>query len=518
MPFIPRKPSRGLLLIIVLVAIGYGLITIPPRVVAQYNAAMEWSPVVGWLYLAMVSAGGLLLLGLCIYGAWHTWGNTLLKNRRARRRAMNPSDMSRSDKSAELGDNLASGREYAEGVDIRPQLREEIERAITELEAKREAQHLEVVAFGTISSGKSSLLNALAGREVFQSNVIGGTTKNEQSVPWPDSDSVSLVDTPGLAEVQGEGRAAEAAEAAQDADLVLFVVDGPIKAYEHDLLSRLATMEKRIILCLNKEDWYGERELGELLDQLREQAAIAVGKDDVVSVRSRPTKRPVVHVAADGTEEEREVDVLPDISPLANRMMKIIRKDGADLLLANLLMQSRGLVDEAKDRVLNALDEEADRLIDRYMWAAGGIAAANPIPLLDLAGGSAVMVKMVLDLAAVYKQQIDTDTIVEMLAQLGKNLIGMLGASAVTPALGTALASVLKTVPGIGTIAGGLMQGVVQALLTRWIGRIFKSYYRNEMQPPAGGLAELARNEWAAVTKPEELRKLVRIGRKKIES
>jgi uncharacterized protein (DUF697 family) len=106
------------------------------------------------------------------------------------------------------------------------------------------------------------------------------------------------------------------------------------------------------------------------------------------------------------------------------------------LLLANLLMQSRGLVDEAKERVLATLDAEADRIIDRYMWAAGGAAAANPIPLLDLAIGSGILVKMALDLAAVYKQRVDAETVVEMLAQLGKNLVAMLGASAAAPALG----------------------------------------------------------------------------------
>ena len=113
-------------------------------------------------------------------------------------------------------------------------------------------------------------------------------------------------------------------------------------------------------------------------------------------------------------------------------------------------------MDEAKERVLAALDERADEVINKYMWAAGGAAAINPFPLLDLAGGSAITVKMVLDLAGVYQQQIDADTIVTLLGQLGKNLIAMVGASAAAPALAAAIGSLLKTVPGIGTIAGGV--------------------------------------------------------------
>jgi uncharacterized protein (DUF697 family) len=197
-------------------------------------------------------------------------------------------------------------------------------------------------------------------------------------------------------------------------------------------------------------------------------------------------------------------------------MLAIVQRDGRDLLLANLLLQSRGLVDDAKQRVMAAIDARADEVISKYMWAAGGVAAINPIPLLDLAGGSAITVKMVLDLAAVYKQPVDVDTVVTMLGQLGKNLVAMVGASAASPALAAGVASILKTVPGIGTIAGGILQGLVQAVVTRWIGRVFCEYFRNEMQAPPDGLAELARREWARVTQPDELRKLIQMGREQI--
>lgn len=507
-----------MLIVVAVAAAGYLLVTVPPQLAAGLAAAGGSDSWTGTLYLAVVGVGVVLLLGLAGWGGWRMWGNTVLKQRNDTRRGKNPSELSKRERSTELGENLQASRDYAFGLESKSVLRGEVERAIAELETKHQAKRIEIVAFGTISSGKSSLLNALAGREVFQSNVVGGTTTTEQSVPWPDSDQVSLIDTPGLAEVKGEGRAEIAADAAQDADLVLFVVDGPLKAYEHDLLERLASMEKRIVVCLNKADWYDDRQRGELISQLQEQVVGYVGQADVVAVRSRETVRPVIKVAADGTETRGEATVPPDISPLAQRLMTIVDREGGDLLLANLLMQSRGLVDDAKQRVLTTLDAEADRLIDRYTWAAGGAAAANPVPLLDLAIGSGILVKMALDLAAVYKQKVDADTVTEMLAQLGKNLVAMLGASAAAPALGSAIGSLLKTVPGVGWIAGGLLQGLVQAIVARWIGRVFKAYFRAEMQPPPGGLAELARTEWAVVTSAAELRKLVTRGREKLEA
>ena len=510
------RTTTGVFLVILLAVIGYILVMLPPQLVEQYYHAHTISPWIAYVYAGIVGVGSLLLGGLLISILLHIWKNTRQKAAERERRNLSPSAMSGRDQEQEFAENLAAGREYASAGRVTPEMKAEIAAAVAELEAKREARRIEIVAFGTISSGKSSLLNALAGRDVFRTNVVGGTTTTRSEIPWPMGDCVVLVDTPGLAEVRGETRAAEAALAAKNADLVLFVVDGPLKSYESELLGTLAAMEKRIVVCLNKEDWYDAQQREELLRQLGEQVVPAVQVADVVAVRSRPAKRRRVHVLADGTEQEEEVPVEPDISPLAKRMMSIVERDGRQLLLGNLLLQSRGLVDEAKERVLAALDERADEVISKYMWAAGGAAAINPFPILDLAGGSAITVKMVLDLANVYSQKIDADTIVTLLAQLGKNLVAMVGATAAAPALGAAIGSVLKTVPGIGTIAGGVVQGLVQALVTRWIGRVFCQYFRNEMQPPPGGLAELARREWSEVTRPEQLKKLIQLGRERL--
>ncbi len=510
------RHTNGLLALVSLAVIGYLLFTLPPKVIEHYETAAKLGTWLGYLYLAAVGTGAMLLFGLAVGILVRVWQNTRRKTAEVQRRNLSPSEMSSGERARELSENLATGKEFAVGEGVSPKLRSEIEAAVAELEAKRQSQQLEIVAFGTISSGKSSLLNALAGRDVFRSNVIGGTTVTRSEIPWPAGDRVVLVDTPGLAEVRGESRSRESAAAAKNADLVLFVVDGPLKAYEHELLDVLARMEKRMIVCLNKEDWYDNRQREELLGQIVEQVAPMVKRADVVAVRSQPVSRRRVHVLANGTEEEETATEPADIAPLARRMMSIVERDGRELLLANLLLQSRGLVDESKQRVLAALDERADAVISKYMWAAGGATAINPIPLLDLAGGSAITVKMVLDLAGVYQQRIDTDMVVTLLGQLGKNLLAMVGATAATPAVAAGIASLLKTVPGIGTIAGGILQGLVQALVTRWIGRVFCQYFRNAMQPPPGGLAELARREWAELTTPDQLRKLIQWGRESL--
>jgi uncharacterized protein (DUF697 family) len=216
-----------------------------------------------------------------------------------------------------------------------------------------------------------------------------------------------------------------------------------------------------------------------------------------------------LRVTPAGEEIEETIPVPAEITPLAERMQQIVQREGQDLLLANLLLQSRGLVEEAKQAAQAALDRRAWELVDRYTWGAGGAAALSPTPVLDLLAGSAITTKMVVDLAAVYKQDVDLKIAMELLGQLGKNLLAILGVAAAGPAVTSAVASLLKTVPGAGTIAGGVLQGVVQALVTRWIGAVFVEYFRNEMQVPQGGLAALARRQWQQITSTVEMHRFL---------
>jgi hypothetical protein len=509
----PRRTIHGLLLLVVLACVGFLLVYIPPQIIDHYRSALELGQTWAYVYLAAVGTGALLLVTCSVWTIWQLYSHTRRKREKREQQSKSPSQLSHEQQQQEIGENLAAIADLQADGSVADEVRGELAPLVDRLEDKRETQKLEIVAFGTISSGKSSLLNALAGRDVFATDPKGGTTVRRTETPWPGLENVTLVDTPGLGEVDGEQRAAISTDAAKDAEVVLVAVDGPLREAEHDLLARLGQMEKRIIVCLNKQDWYPDDDRRRLLDQLCEQVAPVATAQDVVAVRARPATRTRIRVLPDGSTTEEQVELAPDISPLADRLLQVVRGEGESLLLANLLLQSRGLVEEARRRVREALDRHAWQIVDRYTWGAAGAAALSPFPLVDLAAGCAISSKMVVDLAHVYRQDIDIDAAVKLLGELGKNLLAILGVSVATPAVVSVVASLLKSVPGAGTIAGGLLQGIVQALITRWIGAVFLAYFRAEMQTPQGGLTGLARREWDRVTSVAELRKLVKTAR-----
>jgi small GTP-binding protein len=360
-----KKNAAGLLLLIAAAAIGAGLIYLPGWVLDRYARISEWSPMAGKFYLGLVAVGGLLLCGSLATAWWRLWGASLTKRIRRERRNRNPSELSSGQQSAEIDENIDLLESLRRQAATDPRLQAELDPLLQELNTKRAGQTLEIVAFGTISSGKSSVLNLLAGRDVFATDIRGGTTTSRNEIPWGEFGKAVLVDTPGLGEVDGELHVLVAADSAKDADVIILVVDGPLRESEFRLLEKLGGMEKRMVICLNKSDWYSAEDREKLLGQLRRQAEKFVAAEDVVAIQAQVGRRLRRRVLADGGIHEETVEVPPEIGPLAERMGEIVQREGKGLLLANLLLQSRGLLDKAKQRVKDAVDRRAWEVVDR---------------------------------------------------------------------------------------------------------------------------------------------------------
>ena len=61
------RKSTGILVIVLLAVLGYVLVTIPPRLVEQYDNAKAISPVIGYVYLAVVGIGSFITTTRYLY-------------------------------------------------------------------------------------------------------------------------------------------------------------------------------------------------------------------------------------------------------------------------------------------------------------------------------------------------------------------------------------------------------------------------------------------------------------------
>ncbi len=120
------------------------------------------------------------------------------------------------------------------------------------------SEGVKTVILGKPNAGKSSLMNVLTGEERAIVTDIAGTTRDtlEEHV-YLKGISLNIVDTAGIRETEdvvekiGVSRAKSAAD---DADLIIYVVDGSSKLDENDEKIIDWIRGRRAIVLLNKSD------------------------------------------------------------------------------------------------------------------------------------------------------------------------------------------------------------------------------------------------------------------------
>lgn len=271
---------------------------------------------------------------------------------------------------------------------------------------------VEIVVFGEISTGKSALINALVGREVAAVDVQGGWTKEIWHVAWEANgwrvpglaqSEIVLVDTPGLNEVGGQDRATMAHDAAERADLILFVTDSDLTETEHAALVTLAEAHKPIILVLNKIDLYSPAQRQRLLEILRDERLRRIlAPEDVVMAAADPREVEYVIESPDGRTRSEWRRPAPEVEQLKARILEVLSSDGSALLALNAAMYAADRSDRIATLRVHLREQKASQTIWTYAVLKAAVVSLNVVPVIDVLGGTAVDVTMVATLSRIY--------------------------------------------------------------------------------------------------------------------
>ncbi|MEO0948116.1 MAG: GTP-binding protein [Cyanobacteria bacterium J06641_5] len=368
---------------------------------------------------------------------------------------------------------------------------------------------LQIAAFGLVGRGKSSVLNALLGEEVFATGPLHGVTQTSSSALcglWqrdrrrfddlPDDGDgpgyaaakdergqVELIDTPGLDEVGGEAREALAKQVAAQADLLLFVVSGDMSQIEHQALRALRATGKPMVLVFNKIDRYPQADREAIYAKIRdERVRELLSPAEIVLVAAAPLvrqgiRRPNGSLGVEMTRGPAQIE------PLRLKILEILAREGKALTAINSLLFAKDLSDRLLARQRQIRAEHADSLL----WQATSIkaiaVAINPVVVLDLLGGAAIDLSAIVALARIYGVSLSQTAALGLLRQIALGLGGV-GATELLAVFG--LGS-LKSALGLGApLTGGatlaplasvaLAQGAIAGLSTYAIGKIANRY------------------------------------------
>lgn len=295
----------------------------------------------------------------------------------------------------------------------RDALRDELD-GLRAMQDKLARGRIEIVVFGEISTGKSALINALAGVQLTSVNVQGGWTKEigkhewgtaGYTVPGLAGSSIHLVDTPGLNEVgiDGRDRATMACETARYADVILFVTDSDLNEIEYSALLALASVHKPILLVLNKIDLYSKTERERLVQILRdERLAKIVPAENFVLTAANPREVEYVVELPGGETESKWKQPPPDVGQLKARLLEVLEKDGLSLLALNAAMYAADNSDRIASLRIKLREKEAQTTIWSYSAIKAIIVGLTPLTFVDVAGGMASDILLVVALSRIY--------------------------------------------------------------------------------------------------------------------
>lgn len=394
-----------------------------------------------WI-LVLIAAISAPLLGIGLWIAWR-----ILRPARSTRREPGAHPLTEADLRAHLDSAAAAG------VDI-----ESARRELEELARRRELQTVHLALFGEISSGKSSLINALLPGASVATGVIGGTTTEIRHYRWrrESGDEVVLVDAPGLNQMEREYEP-QVMEEAQRAHVVIFVCDGDLTRDQQWALEPLLELNKPLIIAFNKLDRYSEDDR-ELIRRRLAGHFAAQPQVTIAGIATNPVRR-VIRVGPDGTEHEEEQALPPQLDELRSavqraldhnlELLEHLRDTAVFALTARKLDRAR-----AQHRI-----REAEALVKTYTRraVAGGLAAISPGTDILIQGYLGT--RLVRSLCELYEVPVRDIELQKLLDLSQKQLRTAL------PLLLAVAGNAAKAFPGMGTLAGGLMHAVAYGLI-----------------------------------------------------
>jgi GTPase len=289
-----------------------------------------------------------------------------------------------------------------------------------------------VVIVGQPNTGKSTLFNKIKGQTLSPASPQAGTTR---TLVRTDFGPFTLVDTPGhLPDVMESGMG--------QASVIVFLIDASqgLQSQDRELYQVIKRLKKPTIIAVNKIDTLKGSEQG---DRLATDVAIALGAPGVIPVSGKTGENVVEELIP------AIIDASPEAALAIGRELPSYRREAAERIIRNSTLVS---------------------------LAAG----LEPIPLVDIPILLGTQVRLVLRLAALYGEPLDSADAMKHARELIVTMVGGLGMRYLAE-------QAAKLVP----FGGDFVAGAIAGAATWSIGHVALEYYEGGKRLNPGRVQQL---------------------------
>jgi small GTP-binding protein len=285
-----------------------------------------------------------------------------------------------------------------------------------------------VVIVGQPNTGKSTLFNKIKGQQLSPVSAQAGTTR---TLIRTDFGPFSLLDTPGI---DKPGHLPDDVKSAlEQASVIVFLIDATqgLQNKDRELYEGIKNLKKPLILAINKVDALKGGESG---DQLATEVAVLLDAMGVIPISAKT-----------GTNIAEElipamVEASPEAALVIGHELPAYRRSAAQRIIRNATLLS----------------------------LAAGI---EPIPLIDIPILLGVQIRLVLRLAALYGEPLDSSDTMKHAKELIITMAGGLG-------LRYLAEQAAKAIP----FGGDFVAGAIAGAATWSMGQVALEYYESGKQ------------------------------------
>jgi len=279
-----------------------------------------------------------------------------------------------------------------------------------------------VVIVGQPNTGKSTLFNKIKGEQLSPVSPQGGTTR---ALVRSNFGPFTLIDTPGhLPDVMESGMT--------EASIIVFLIDAikDLQAEDRQLYENIKKLQKKTIIAVNKIDALE----GKKAEDLATKVAVKLGVAGVIPISAR--------TGANIAEEliPAMIDASPEAALVIGHELPAFRREAAQKIIRTATLVS---------------------------LAAG----LQPIPFIDIPILLGTQIRLVLRLAALYGEPLDSADALKHVRELTATMVGGLG-------LRFLAEQAAKAVP----FGGDVIAGVIAGGATWSIGQVALEYYEGDKQ------------------------------------
>lgn len=294
-----------------------------------------------------------------------------------------------------------------------------------------------VVIVGQPNTGKSTLFNKLKGETLSPVSAQAGTTR---TLVRTDFGPFTLIDTPGIDNTNQLSDIAR--EGMDNASVIVFLMDASkgLQTRDRELYETIKKIQKPTILAVNKVDTLSGGEGG---DQLATEVAVMLGAAGVIPISAKTGQNIVEELIP------AIIEASPEAALVIGRELPAFRRAAAQRIIRNSTLVS----------------------------LAAGI---EPIPLIDIPILLGTQIRLVLRIAALYGEPMNTAEATKHARELVITMAGGLG-------LRYLAEQAAKLVP----FGGDFVAGIIAGAATWSIGEVALEYYENGKTMNAGRIRQL---------------------------